>query len=253
MRREGFCRYGCHFPAIDMTAPMKSTTPLLAIDTLSTTCTVAVLDSDGSLHVRRGSGERRHAREVLSLVDGVLGDCGIPLSALSAIAVISGPGSFTGLRIGATVAQGLAFSAGLPVVPVSSLELLAMAAAAEQSSARLLCLFGARPAEYYYASCIIEDNLPRLSGRQHVGAFPSSARADGSVVVTDGATASALRNDPLAVDLVPEVVEVDAGVLARLAVRLLEHDPWISVPPARAVPVYIKDDLEYRKSGATGS
>lgn len=229
---------------------MTPTTPLLAIDTLSSICTVAILGSDGSLHIRRGSGQRRHAREVLSLVDAVLDDSRLPLAALSAIAVINGPGSFTGLRIGATVAQGLAFSTGLPVIPVSSLDLLAAAASAEQLPPKVLCMLGARPGEYYSGTYLIEDDLPRLLDGQQVGAFSSATVPAGQgTVVTDGATATALRNDPLAVDVAPLVVETDAGVLARLAVRLVADDRTVAVPPARAVPVYIKDDLEYRKSG----
>lgn len=237
------------FPATDMTGMMKPTTRLLAIDTLSATCTVAVLDGDASLYMRRGSGQRRHAREVLSLVDAVLGDSGLPLTALSAVAVINGPGSFTGLRIGTTAAQGLAFSAGLPVLPVSSLDLLAAAASGDRSPEEMLCLLAARPGEYYSATYRFEDDLPRLLGRQTVGPFPAAVLEGHGTVVTDETTASALRHDPLAADCEPVVVETDAGVLARLAVRLMENDPAMPVPPARAVPVYIKDDLEYRKSG----
>lgn len=230
---------------------MTPTTPLLAIDTLSSICTVAILGSEGSLHIRRGSGQRRHAREVLSLVDGVLDDSGLPLTALSAIAVINGPGSFTGLRIGATVAQGLAFSAGLPVIPISSLDLLVAAAPAEQLPFRVLCMLGARPGEYYFGTYLIEDDLPRLLDGQQVGAFSSATvPADQGTVVVDGATATALRNDSLAADIAQLlVVETDAGVLVRLAARLMADDRTVAVPPARAVPVYIKDDLEYRKSG----
>lgn len=228
---------------------MTPTHPLLAIDTLSATCTVAVLDSDGSLYVRRGSGQRRHAREVLSLVDAVLDDSGLPLSGVSAVAVINGPGSFTGLRIGTTVAQGLAYATGLPVVPVSSLELLAATASVDQLPVKLFCLLGARPGEYYSATYLIEDHLPRLVDTQQVGALPAMALMNQDIVVTDGITATALQNDPLADGLVPVVVETDAGVLARLTASILNVDPAASVPPARAVPVYIKDDLEYRKSG----
>lgn len=232
---------------------MKRTSRLLAIDTLSGSCTVAVLDGDGVMHIRRGSGQRRHAREVLSLVDGVLHDSGLSLPALSAIAVISGPGSFTGLRIGITVAQGLAFSAALPVVPVSSLALLAGAVSTAQTPVRALCLLGARPGEYYHATYLVEDDLPRLLDSERVGPYPSAIPAPPGIVVTDETTAIALRADPLAAGGEPVVVEADAAVLARLSARLIQGDPSVSISPDRAVPAYIKDDLEYRKSGLPGS
>lgn len=230
-----------------------NTTPLLAIDTLSSTCTVAVLAGNGEMHFRRGSGRRRHAREVLSLVDAALHDSGLSLAALSAIAVISGPGSFTGLRIGMTVAQGLAFSATLPVVPVSSLALLAGAASTGQVPLRALCLLGARPGEYYHATCLVEDALPRLLDDERVGPYPAAAPTPTGIVVTDEATAAAMRADPLAAGSEPVVVETDAAVLARLAARLMQDDPSVSIAPTSAVPAYIKDDLEYRKSGLPGT
>lgn len=232
---------------------MKPKPRLLAIDTLSASCTVAILDSDGAIHTRRGSGSRRHARQVLSLVDAVLGDSGLSLTELSALAVISGPGSFTGLRIGMTVAQGLAFSVGLPVIPVSSLALLAGAAPAGLSPERLLCVRGARPAEYYHAIYQIEHGLPRLQGKERVGPFPPTVPARPYTVLTDAVTASALQVDLLAADAEAIVVDADAATLARLSVRLWEDEPSASISPAQAVPVYIKDDLEYRKSGAPGS
>ncbi|MEX1196976.1 MAG: tRNA (adenosine(37)-N6)-threonylcarbamoyltransferase complex dimerization subunit type 1 TsaB [Pseudohongiellaceae bacterium] len=232
---------------------MKLTTRLLAIDTLSRSCTVAVLDGNGDMHFRRGSGQRRHAREVLSLVDAVLHDSSLSLSALSAIAVISGPGSFTGLRIGMTVAQGLAYSTSLPVIPVSSLALLAEAASIDRANVRALCLLGARPGEYYHATYRVEDDLPRLLDSERVGPCTFADAEPHDLVVTDESTAMALRADPLFPFAEPTVVDVDAAVLVRLSARLMQNVPSIAISPTRAVPAYIKDDLEYRKSGLPGS
>jgi len=125
---------------------------VLAIDTLSLHCTVSVLDSRGRMWSRQGTGRRRHAVEVLGLVEAVLQDAGLTLSSLDVIAILRGPGSFTGLRIGHSVAQGLAFAAGLKVLPLSTLALLAEAGFAETDEAELLCLLGARPGKYYRAA-----------------------------------------------------------------------------------------------------
>lgn len=99
-------------------------TILLAIETSANLCSVA-LARDGEIVDRVVSEPRGHARHLLPAIDRLLIDTGLTLRRLDAIAVTTGPGSFTGLRIGIGVAQGLAYGAGLPAVPVSSLATLA--------------------------------------------------------------------------------------------------------------------------------
>jgi hypothetical protein len=130
------------------------------------------------------------------------------------------------------------------------LALLAMAAAMDQPGVRARCLLAARPSEYYYATYSVENDLPRLLGREKVGTFSSTAAAKQDILVTDELTAAALQIDSLAVGADPLIVSSDAAGLARLSARLMQDDPAIAISPAHAVPVYIKDDLEYRKSGS---
>lgn len=100
---------------------------LLAIDTATTSCSVA-LSLNGEMHQIREDRPREHAKRVLPLVDSLLSEFGIGLSSLDALAYSSGPGSFTGLRVGFGIIQGLAFGGGLPVIGVSSLQVLAVRA-----------------------------------------------------------------------------------------------------------------------------
>ena len=103
---------------------------LLALDAATEACSVALLDAAsglGSQSVIYRSEEigRGHADRLLAMVSEVLAEAGYGLGALTALVASVGPGAFTGVRITVATAQGLAFGAGLPVVPISTLEALA--------------------------------------------------------------------------------------------------------------------------------
>ncbi len=96
----------------------------LAIDTSTLACTVA-LQVDGVLIERHEEKAREHTRLLMPMIRDVLTEADTELAALDAIVLGNGPGSFIGLRIAASVAQGLAFGAGLNIIPVSSLAAVA--------------------------------------------------------------------------------------------------------------------------------
>lgn len=99
---------------------------LLAIDTSTAVLTLA-LSADGKLIAERCSqAERNHSIKLLPEIDEILKEAGITPSDLDAVAVGYGPGSYTGVRIGVTVAKTFAWSLGIPVYGVSSLEALAL-------------------------------------------------------------------------------------------------------------------------------
>jgi len=112
---------------------------ILAIETASESCSVA-LSLDGVLRERSSLAPRGHAERLLPWVQELLAEAGIALQDLDAVAFSRGPGSFTSLRIGIGVAQGLAWGAGLPVVPVSSLRSAAQAAVAHGVQAAMVAL-----------------------------------------------------------------------------------------------------------------
>lgn len=120
---------------------------ILALDT-STEYLSLALWQDGSLAVRELLAGQKHSELVLPLIRELLDETGLQLTDLDGIAFGEGPGSFTGLRIGCGVAQGLAFGAGLPVVGVCTLEALAQQA----GTARVIACLDARMNEVYHAA-----------------------------------------------------------------------------------------------------
>jgi tRNA threonylcarbamoyladenosine biosynthesis protein TsaB len=99
-------------------------TIVLAIETSTSACSVA-LNLAGRVISRYSEEPRSHTRLVMSMIDEVLTEAGIKVTALNGLAVTQGPGSFTGLRIGFAAVQGLAFGLDLPVVAISTLQVMA--------------------------------------------------------------------------------------------------------------------------------
>ena len=100
-------------------------TALLTIDTSTPACSVALRVGGRSLN-RYSEEPRSHTRLIMSMINEVLSEAQLSVSQLDVIGVTVGPGSFTGLRIGFATVQGLAFAADIPVVPVSTLQLMAV-------------------------------------------------------------------------------------------------------------------------------
>jgi tRNA threonylcarbamoyladenosine biosynthesis protein TsaB len=124
---------------------------ILAVDTATEACSAALLCAPDRIYSRYEEPVRGHAERILTLVDAVLAESQLTLGALDAIAFGRGPGSFTGVRLAASVAQGLAFACGLPVVPISDLRALAQRAfdAAPEARSVLVCA-DARMREVYW-------------------------------------------------------------------------------------------------------
>lgn len=123
---------------------------ILAIETSSELASCALLRGDAVI-ARESSGVRTHSQSILPMVQELLAEAGLTLQDCDAIAYGAGPGSFTGVRTACGIAQGLGFGANLPVVPVVTLEAMALACHQQGGAAEVMTVLDARMGEVYWA------------------------------------------------------------------------------------------------------
>ncbi|WP_131781353.1 tRNA (adenosine(37)-N6)-threonylcarbamoyltransferase complex dimerization subunit type 1 TsaB [Legionella gresilensis] len=125
---------------------------LLALDTSTSVATIALLNQ-GEILERSQVGQGQHAQVILSIIEELLIEAALSISQLDGIVLGRGPGSFTGLRIACSIAQGLAYPHDLPIFPVSSLATLAYAIKTTEKNqdTPILVLIDARMNQVYWA------------------------------------------------------------------------------------------------------
>ena len=229
---------------------------LLAIDTASARCSAA-LWQDGAVLRQSADTARDHARLILPMIESLLAEAGLGLRQLDGIAFGRGPGSFTGLRIAASVTQGLAEGAGLPVLPVSDLRALAAQALEAGPVPReglLLGCMDARMGEIYWGAFEVQHRLRPAIDFPEVVAPPEPlpeglrgavVRAAGRGLEAYPGIAGWLGLDALA--CLP-TAEPDAGDIARLAAGDLAAGEVAWMDATAAQPVYLRDKVAKMQS-----
>lgn len=231
---------------------------ILSIDTTADVCSLAVL-VEGEAFVFHEERPRQHAKIVLTEAQNLIQKAGIQFADLDLVVFGRGPGSFTGIRIAASVAHGIAMSADCPIVPVSTMQSLAWKAA-KQGAASVWVALDARMSEWYFGRFSIqkETGIPQLIGEEQVlpPAMIRQEFPEGTVFIGNGwsagyglpdsvqgpeETGSLLDNLPNALDS------------AELAQALVTHKLEQPVPPEDALPVYIRDNVTWDNKPKVGS
>jgi tRNA threonylcarbamoyladenosine biosynthesis protein TsaB len=229
-----------------------TTLRLLAIETSSATATIALAVGD-AVAERTIATPREQTGRALGIIDELLVEAGLRLADLDALVFGQGPGSFTGLRVAAAIAQGLSLGSGRPIVPVSSLAGLAQRAFTEPAPAAVgiacvLCCVDARMGEVYSASFAQVDGLASPLAAESIGA-PAAVRSPAApyLAVGDGllacrealesVVAGAVASDPGLFPRARDLLPLARGRVAR----------GEFVPIEAALPLYL------RESGAWGS
>lgn len=224
---------------------------ILAIDTATEACSVALSDN-GSTHAHFELCPREHTQRILPMVQDMLTAGDLSLEQLDVLAFGRGPGSFTGVRIGIGIAQGLALGADLPLTGVSTLATMAQGAWRKTGATRVLAAIDARMGEVYWAEYqrdeqgiwhgeeteavlkpdAVSERLRQLQGSwATVGtgwpAWPDMAN-DSGLILTDGEVLL-----PAAEDMLPLAQQqFSAGRIVAV-----EH----------AEPIYLRNEVAWKK------
>ena len=234
---------------------------ILALDTATELCSAALL-LDGSVTGRERELGRGHAEYILAMIDELLAEAALPLSRLDAVAFGRGPGGFTGVRLAASVTQGLSFGSGLPVVPVSDLRAVAQRVLdLEPTASQVLVCNDARMNEVYWG-CFERDaeGLARHSGEERVtkaaavvlpAAWTRGAGCPASVGGGAGFAAYPELRSRLQTQLAPihDRLLPRAHEIARLAAPDVRAGRVVS--PEAAIPLYLRDNVVQPKPSLT--
>lgn len=226
---------------------------LLALDASSSACSVALLRRHGAQReclARFEMTPRAHTRRLMPMVDDVLAEAQISPSQLDAVAFGRGPGSFTGLRIAAGAAQGLAFGLDCPLVGVSTLEALALQAHRRYHFRHMVTALDARMGEIYVATWHCLNDTPSLQSHEAVLA-PDVLRLpdDETDWVGVGSGFSLWEQFNVAVQAaMPQHLsdlEPRAEEMAWLGMRGLEAGQGQAAHEAQ--PIYLRNDVAWKK------
>lgn len=223
---------------------------ILAIDTSTEACSVALLDNQQILE-EYCIAPQQHSKIILAMVEKILAQGEATVTQLNALAFGRGPGSFTGVRIAASVIQGLAFAAELPVVPVSTLQAIAQGARREFGAQAILAAIDARMNEVYWAEYTANSagvmqlvaaeqvNRPediKLSANNHFLGVGS-----GWISYKDGLYHALGNNIINSYEYYPHAQDI-----AYLAMKADPAEQYVTAE--HAIPVYIRDNVAQAKN-----
>lgn len=232
---------------------------ILAIDTSTDACSVALL-TPGGIYQTLTIAAREHTQRLLPSIEALLREHNMPLSQLDAIAFCVGPGSFTGLRIALSTAQGLAYGADLPLIPISTLETMACTALRLQHATPqqiIIPSIDARMNEIYWSVYRVDEAKQLHALSDETISSPESLANSEWMKTPSANTLSAVGSgwhypclqDRLSVEATiasyPEAY--DMAILAeKVYQKGIDGNAQI-ISPLAAVPTYMRDEISWQK------
>lgn len=215
---------------------------LLAFDCSTQACSVALLAKESVL-LKHEFVPQYQAKKILFLIDALFREAGMTPQALTAIAVGIGPGSFTGLRIAASVAQGLAFGLGIPLVPISSLQILAQTAYVKYAETAVLVAMDARMDEVYWGEyCLDPSAQIMLIKQSDCLTKPEKCR---SSIPFGAGSAFEVYNLPVQPSRIDHALLPSADAMLKIAIESIKKKGMI--PPDELQLNYLRNEVVHKK------
>lgn len=223
-------------------------TNILALDTSTEACSCALITGK-VISEQYAVVPRQHTQLLLPMVHSLMAEAGIGFPQLDAVAFGRGPGSFTGLRIAAGVAQGIAFAADIPVLPVSTLATVAAEAAGTENRLVFSCL-DARIDELYWCWYQVMGGEPMAVTPEQLCKPESTSLSplqDGTIIAAGNGLAYLSR---LPVVLQQKILHSFPAILPRSAImaRLAQLDftRGKGVSADQIEPLYLRDKVTHQ-------
>lgn len=222
---------------------MAEKVKLLAFDTSSNTCSVAILNNS-SIHTISKIESKQQGKLILPLIEALLKEVSLTLEELDGIAYGCGPGSYTGIRIACSVAQGIALANQCPIIPISSLAAMAQTAYGVHHWEQVLVALDAHMGEIYWAKYHVgKSGLVELQGKEAVSK-PEQVHIEdpenwyGIGSAWDKYGEIVLNSSPKQLKSINNSIFPSAEAILELAkVQYLQKN-WVS--PSNAIPVYLR-------------
>lgn len=216
---------------------------ILALDTATEACSVAVLRDGTEVFAEFELAPRQHNRLLPLMLDKVLVSAGISRQAISHCAYTSGPGAFTGVRIATAQAQGIGLALDIPLIPVSTLAVLAQQCFDEMPVQKVISCIDARMGEIYWGQYQRDSNgLARLLGDEQLTATHAEiSTADAGAIVGSGVSVIPQHGvDHRDIQLIADYLPKAAAMLP-LALRAASEGHYV---PASAAPInYLRNHV----------
>jgi len=229
-----------------------SSLTILSLDSSTEACSIALLAQGEKVHQRFMLAPREHTQKILPTVNEVVEEAGLNLSDIDAIVYGQGPGSFTGVRIGISIAQGLAFGLEIKMVGVSTLQAMAQQALDVNGTQSVYAAIDARMGEVYFAHykndaglMVLQENEIVIKPEQLIASFESTEIVAGSDLVGTGWEAYPALQEYFANCTISDIIYPNAANMLKAGKLLIEQNS--AVEPELAVPVYLRDTVTWKK------
>lgn len=217
---------------------------LLALDTCSESCSAA-LSIDNQVYQAQTLTRQGHSKLILGMIESLFNQAGVTPAQLNQVIYGRGPGSFTGVRISASVAQGIAFAHDLPVCGVSTLAAIAQQAMDDYQADRVAVAMDARMDEVYFARFTGHAGLAQIDGEEQVIA-PQEALVTGDGWF--GAGSGFHEYAERLAQVSTKCEQVEPALLPQAVAMLKLASVQQAGPAAQALPVYLRDNVAHKKA-----